>query len=157
MSTFDLKVVDRGWKKIVKISKQIAHRKSHAKAGVLGTGTHKKGELSLVELALIHELGAPGAGIPERSFIRSSFEAHRPEYIALLKKFLPKVQSGQLSIVQVLGLIGAKMAADMKKGITTGAGIPPPLKPATIAAKGSSRPLLDTGQLVNSITYTVVS
>jgi hypothetical protein len=34
-------------------------------------------------------------------------------------------------------------------------GIAPPNSPYTIARKGSSKPLIDTGQLRNSITYQV--
>ena len=36
-------------------------------------------------------------------------------------------------------------------------GLQPPLKPATIAAKGSSTPLIDTGQLYGQITHEVES
>ncbi len=165
--TFSVKSVDKGWAKIVKMARQIKQRKNYAKAGVLGNdgAVEVKGKpptpgrsgegVSNIELAAIHEFGAPGAGIPERSFIRSSFEAHRPEYIALLAKLLPKVIENKMQLNQALGLVGARMAADMKNGITTGAGIPPPLEDATVAAKGSSRPLVDTGQLVNSITWAV--
>lgn len=155
---FELKRVDHGWREILKWSKE---RGAYAKAGVLGEGSHAKpredgDSLSNVELAVIHEFGAPKAGIPERSFVRASFELHRPEYLLMLKRFITSALLRRETLVKALSVIGQAMASDMKKLITTEGGHPVPLAPATVARKGSSVPLLDTGQLVNSITYVVV-
>ena len=46
------------------------------------------GTLSLVEVAALHEFGAPGAGIPQRSFIRATVDAHRDEIEALQERYL---------------------------------------------------------------------
>lgn len=170
---FALKVADKGWKQIKALALQVKQHHNKAKAGVLapshhdaehhghggaphGKKTHERhGDLTNVEIALIHEFGSPAMGIPERSFVRSSFRNHRPEYIGMLKKMMPAVYRNKLSVNKMLAVVGAVMASDMKRGITDGAGIPPPLKAETIAAKGSDRPLIDSGQLVNSITWAV--
>lgn len=163
---FTLKTVDKGWRGIRELAKGLAQKDNYAKAGVLGIEpveahgkapqpNRKDGAISNIELAMIHEYGAPAAGIPERSFIRAGFEAHRDEYVKMLATGLKKVFEKKMGVTKVLGLIGAKMAADMKNVITTGDGLAP-LKQATIDRKGSSRPLVDTGQLVNSITWAVV-
>jgi hypothetical protein len=49
--------------------------------------------------------------------------------------------------------LGAKVASMMQGRIS--AGIDPPNAPATIEAKGSSKPLVNTGQLKSGITWRV--
>jgi hypothetical protein len=54
-----------------------------------------------------------------------------------------------------LDRLGAKVAALLQNRIS--AGIDPPNSAATIARKGSSKPLVDTGQLKAAITWRVIS
>lgn len=115
------------------------------KVGVLGGG-------QLVDIALIHELGAPKAGIPERSFLRSTFEAKAKQLGKLAEQMAKKALEGQ-GVEQSLNLIGTYLAAEIKKTIVNR--IAPANADSTIARKGSDVPLVDTGQLINSITYTV--
>jgi hypothetical protein len=163
---------DRGWDSLKKAMLLEKHGASYVKVGVLGGAknertpantvrqsdntVHTGRDFTNVELAVIHEYGAPAAGIPERSFLRSTFFGGRPTYIAMLRVLLKKVYEQKMELKRALGLVGSKIAGDVKRRITQGAGIPPPLKSATIARKGSSRPLVDTGQLKNSITWEVV-
>lgn len=172
---FEFKEIDRGWSKLKGALSSLRSGESYVKAGVFGVAGSKRrasaedfesraagGKLkhntgiSNVELATIHEFGAPSAGVPERSFIRSSFEKNRAAYEAALKTLMARVYSNELTIPKALRILGLKMSADMKKGITENAGIPPPNAPSTIEKKGSSRPLVDTGRLVGSITSAVV-
>lgn len=116
----------------------------------------EKSGLTLIELAAIHEFGSPAANIPERSFFRRTFiekEAQIQDMIYRLAKKL--VEDTSFPEEQALNMLGAFVSTEIKKTITAGPHIPPPLKPATIEAKGSDRPLVDTGRLVNSITYAV--
>lgn len=136
-------------------------REIHLKVGVVGpdaTSPHdSESGLTNAELAMIHEFGAPGAGIPERSFIRSTMDAGRSEYLnVLMPKVLRAVLDRRISIYQAFELVGQRMSADVKKRITAGESIPPPLAEETVKRKGSSRSLVDTGRLVASITYAVV-
>lgn len=147
---------------------QAAHA-SGGKAGHQGRDEHghftkksaptpaAEGDMTMVELAAIHEFGSPAANIPERSFIRATIHAQGDEIKTFLRKAAKAVVRGDVKVERVLNVLGTKLAADMKKLITTGDGIPPPLKDATVRAKGSSRPLVDTGQLKNSITHVVVT
>lgn len=91
--------------------------------------------------------------IPERSFIRSTVDENAGKYNRLAKALMRKIVGGQLELRQALGLIGAKVQADIKRRIQRG--IDPPLRPRTIERKRSSKQLIDTGQLLNSITYEV--
>lgn len=121
----------------------------------------KKQIKTVADIAAFHEYGAPDANIPERSFIRSTVEKNKDAYdshIAQLHEKIFDADSG-MTTEKALGLIGQEVTADMKNTIREG--IPPELKPETIARKnkgksGGSTPLIDTGQLVNSLNYQVV-
>lgn len=113
-------------------------------------------DISLVELAAIHEFGSPAARIPERSFIRRTFDAKHVEIRALATKLAAKIVDGKMSVDKALTVLGQFCAAEVKKTITRDR-IPPPLKPATVEAKGSDRPLVDSGRLLGAITYEVKS
>lgn len=123
-----------------------------AEIGILGSGNVRVGQTSNVEIGLIHEFGAPDAGIPERSFLRSTFDTRMPE-LKRLSNTLAKNVYDEGSASDALGLMGAFLSAEVKKTIVNH--IPPPLAQATIDRKGSSTPLVDTGQLINSITWVV--
>lgn len=156
---------DKGFAKLSVEFKALARGDTYVKAGVLGDAEHTGGDgITNVELAVIHEFGSPSNNIPERSFIRSTFEANKAFYQAALRAGINRVMDGQGSFARMLGMLGAKMAADMKKTIV--AGIDPPTSPATTARKlaksyagaaaGDPKPLIDTGQLLSSITWEVV-
>jgi hypothetical protein len=185
-ASFGLRDVDRGWKALMREARGAANRQhSYAKAGIIGEKAQEAhavepgaAPMTNVTLAATHEFGVPGK-LPERSFVRSSFDKHREEYWTLLRSLVGTwfIAASRMPLHQALGIIGLKMAADMKAGILEGAGIPPPNAPATIArklAKGKwnrrspekvaemmaagkgPRTLIDTGQLVRSITHEVV-
>lgn len=132
-------------------------RGTQVRIGVFGSEVHRGDEdLTIVELAAIHEFGSPAAGIPERSFIRSTIRDKESEIAKLLKQAAKGVVSGKVSLVRALNLIGQWAVKEIKSKIVAGAGIPPPLAQATIKRKRSSRPLVDTGQLKNAITHVVI-
>lgn len=119
--------------------------------GILSEGKakqpHPKAEgLTMAQLGAIHEFGL---GVPERSFLRS-FRDQRADDIG--KVFLLLVQRRGVSQA-VWELLGQWCVGEIQKRIA--AGTPPPNAPSTIARKGSSTPLIDTGQLRSSITYAV--
>ena len=119
-----------------------------------GAIEHDADDLTNVELGAIHEFGAPGAGIPERSFIRSTFDAKIKQWIGQLEKVGKTIYStGTGDPKRALGILGEKAVSDMRNTINRG--IDPPLKPATVARKGSSKPLIDSGQLKNAITWKI--
>lgn len=113
------------------------------------TGGFTRGEIDNVALGTIHEFGAPGAGIPERSSLRSAFDRNVKKYVRILLDGARKVSRGAFTGKQAVALVGEASVADTINLIN--AGIPPPNKPATIAAKGSTTPLEDTGQLKAAI------
>jgi hypothetical protein len=156
--TKNTKGLDALVKRVTPLSKYEAHVGILASKG--GTTAHvgaaSKGQtITLLELAAIHEFGSPKANIPERSFIRSTFNnpAGQEELKRVYAKLAKAVMNGKMTAEKALELLG--MQAMVKNTILSGEGVPPPNAISTIIAKGSSRPLVDTGQLVGSITYEV--
>lgn len=136
------------------IRRQVENGKSYVKVGVLGEGPKNRPRdagPSNVELAIWHEYGTRTA--PERSFLRSTMKRNAVAYATFLGANIHLVIQQKRKLEQLLNALGAKAAADVKNTIRLG--IPPPNSPETIRRKGSSKPLIDTGQLVNSITWIV--
>lgn len=92
--------------------------------------------------------------IPERSFLRSTFDDKNNEWFTFLKKQLEHVINGRINSQILCERLGAKMVGDIQEKLTDINS--PPNAPATIAKKGSSNPLIDTGGLRQRITYKVV-
>lgn len=106
--------------------------------------------------ASVHEFGSPTRNIPQRSFLRSTIDEMRSKYIAEASKLASRLLAPTVSRAQVLrGLVrlGMMAVSDVRRKIRSR--IPPPLKKATIDAKGSSVPLIDTGRLIQAITHKV--
>lgn len=110
-------------------------------------------EVGNVELGAIHEFGL--GNVPERSFIRDTIDKNLNGYRPLTRALSKRVYTLKMSLKNALEVLGSKVQSDMRRAIE--AGIPPALDPATIARKGSSKPLVDTGQLKASISYKVVT
>jgi hypothetical protein len=115
--------------------------------GEEGGAAHGEG-LTVADVGSFHEFGL---GVPQRSFIRGWFDeaVGSGELGALLSAQLKLAVAGKVTLDQALERVGLKVEAGVKKRITQR--IPPPLAPSTIAKKGSSVPLIDTGQLRASI------
>lgn len=102
-------------------------------------------------IAAVHEFGAPAQGIPERPFLRVAIQKNRLKYVRLNRINLGKMLRGQMTAEQALGQLGEMVKGDVQVEIRTGDFVP--LKPATIKRKGSTRPLIDTGQMVQSMQW----
>lgn len=148
-----LKSSGDGLRRIAELARELK-LKPVIRIGII-SGSPDEDQLSMAELGAIHEFGAPRANIPERSFLRATADAKRLEWMALLERSLRLAVAGRLTVDQAMGIVGQQAVADVVARIREGAGIPPPLQQATIDRKGSSRPLVDTGRLVQAISYEV--
>lgn len=112
-------------------------------------------------IAGVHEFGVTilketgNIIIPERSFLRSTFDEKSNDWYNFIKKRIPKIITGGMKARQLMELLGAKVVSDIQKKIKDIQD--PPNAPSTIVAKGSSNPLIDTGGLRMRVTYRVVS
>ena len=93
------------------------------------------------------------SGVPQRSFLRSTVDENRAKYADLISRGVAKVIDGSMTMPRALGLVGARAAADVQEKISKG--IDPALTQQTIARKGSSKPLVDTGQLRQAIDWKI--
>lgn len=119
--------------------------KPSVKVGVVGEkASEDRGGITLSELAAVHEYGSPKAGIPERSFIRSTLDAKKAFITKELGRGLGSILSGTTTSLQVLADLGDKMAHEVQATIDRG--LTPPLQSGL-----DHRPLIDTGELVLSI------
>jgi len=92
--------------------------------------------------------------IPERSFIRAGFEYGRNDLEKLVEKALPLVLNLRLSVDEFYKMLGEMAVGKIHEHIQRLR--TPPNSPMTIANKKSSKLLIDTGRLTQSITYKVV-
>lgn len=109
---------------------------------------HEAEPLTVLEVAYINEFGL---GVPERSFIRAWFDAAQTQNLALAERMLKRILKGEIDLKTALDQMGAKFAGDVQARISRG--IPPPNAPSTVAAKGSSKPLIWSGQMRQSVTF----
>jgi hypothetical protein len=116
-------------------------------------GRTDEDEIGSAGILAVHEFGAPEQGIPERSVVRKSIHDNLGKYRKLNEQNLRKVVRGEMSVAQALGILGAVASGDVQLTIRT-ADLAP-LKPETIRRKGSSKPLIDTGQVIQSVTFEV--
>jgi len=110
--------------------------------GVLGAAGS-----DLVNIAVYNEFGT--RTIPERSFIRATFASRQAAYIKAMSRAVKAVLSRRITPDQARGLLAVQAVADVQKRIVDIR--TPPNAKETIARKGSSNPLIDTGRLRQSI------
>jgi hypothetical protein len=131
--------------------------------GVIDAGEHeiqegKVKEATVALIALWNEFGTLDENgdvhIPERSFFRSTLIEERSNIIKLQKKLVSKIILGETTTERALGLIGEFVADKVSQKIVDLK--TPENATSTLKAKRpKTNPLIDTGQLKNSITYEV--
>lgn len=110
-----------------------------------GSATTDDG-LTVAEVAEINEFGL---GVPERSFIRSFAEEQEAEHVETMRKLGTAIVKGKTTAIAGLEAVASVYRGKVQAKIS--AGIAPENAETTIAKKGSSTPLIDTGQLRSSI------
>lgn len=98
----------------------------------------------VAEVALRNELGDDR--IPARPFMRQTVENHEAEITALVHK-----AASRETAKDILNLIGDGISQLMRDEISNGDFAPN--APATIVAKGSDKPLIDTGTMRDSVEF----
>ncbi len=152
--------IDHGLTKI--LAEVDRFKDGYVAVGFFEGQTHKDpngGEdIPLAGIAAVHEYGAViengwGRGIrieiPERSFMRTWATEKKEEIAKVIGELYGKVVDGQMTAKQALAILGQYGVAGIKKRIDDGPFTP--LADSTILRKGSSKPLIDTAQMRNSI------
>lgn len=122
----------------------------------------------MAKRALYNEFGTRGSGkgfstprgggfggpIPERPFMRNTIRNNRLRYIDALRSSAVKLVEGKTTLKVVFAKFGTLIQGDVQKEITSLQS--PPNSPLTIKLKGSSNPLIDTGEMRASVTYELI-
>lgn len=135
-------------KMVANIQKQLETNIKGVKAGYL---SHDKGKKPYNEpnapymekIAFYNEFGTEN--IPARPFLRRA----QANVNKKGQMWLKALMDGGDTVEQAMKKIGVRMQAEIKTQITRGDFTPN--APSTIARKGSSRPLVDTGNLLQSV------
>lgn len=101
--------------------------------------------------------GASGGGwggpVPERPFLRTTMRDKRRAYLDFIGRNVEGLLMGTVSLPGMLARLGTVAEGDVKN--TIGSNMPPPLSPVTIERKGSTRTLIDSGAMVQSVRFEV--
>lgn len=122
------------------------------KVGIFSDAGDEPGGLSVAEVATYHEFGY---GVPERSFLRAYLEQNQEKVLDDLNNELTKVIDGKRPLTNALNRVGLAIVGGVKERMSDG--ISPELAESTKARRkhGGETPLVDTGQLRNSIVHKV--
>lgn len=91
--------------------------------------------------------------IPERSFLRTGHDTHIDDVLKKADLMLGQVIDGKMSEEQLLDFIGLTLSTKIKtyaRDLSS-----PPNHPFTKEQKGSSNPLVDTGNMIEGISFEV--
>lgn len=164
-----VKIVDLGMGDFLKEIKKLK-KKPSVQVGVFADVKVRqtKGNIDNVGLMTIHEFGVPnnpfGSGkkagrgntvsITQRSIIRSATKENEKKGNEFILKEYDKMIKGLITFPKIFAKFGIFMENKFKLKFTDGT--LEPNAPSTIKKKGSSRPLIDTGQLRQAIKSKVV-
>lgn len=141
-----------GFKRLIVAIKELD--KHEVKVGFFETAKYPDGT-SVAYVATIQEFGAPEVKIPPRPFFRPTIAAQSVTWNAEFAAMAKMVLTSGLDVRDGLDAMGLRIAGDVAKTIQSV--MAPPLKPSTIRnKKGATKPLIDTGQMFQSITSEVV-
>lgn len=151
-SKIKTKEVDYGFKGIIKELRKL-EKKPYVKIGYpedkSSTNANKEGTnfVTVLDVALWHEFGT--VNLPERSFVRAAFDQNRKKYEKLNKELLVKIYSNKMTVEKALDILGLTIENDIKTFIKNGEVDPE----SNRAIEEGGVTLIDTAQLLNSITY----
>lgn len=102
-------------------------------------------------VTLIDGSGSQAVIIPERPFISNSIDANKIKYRKALRKAARKILLGTETAENTLQKLGVLAQGDMQMEIVNLND--PSNAQSTIDKKGSSNPLIDTGEMKNAVTF----
>jgi len=150
-------VTDKGLKEVLR--KIDAAGKFITRVGVLNPQASEphplRQNITVGEVAIINEYGSSRAGVPKRSFLKSTFTEQRDRlYIALLRA-ARIVIAGNAQPQAALHAVGTEMVKAVIDTIAKN--VPPPNQPHTVDEKGHDHALIHTETLMHSISADVIS
>ena len=118
--------------------------------GFQSGGAEEDNGTDVVDVAAYNELGT--SRIPSRPFIRDSVDKHRDKISSVCKSQVRRLVTGATTedCLKKIGVFGVSL---IQEEITKGSFVPN--AESTIRKKGSSKPLIDTGIMQQSVIYVI--
>lgn len=113
-------------------------------------GIHGADDSERARIARKHEFGI---GVPKRAFLRPAMDNNEREIRQMVNAAINAMVRKRKTADEVVNMIGLYLRTIIDQQILSGDF--PPLAPSTIEAKGSTRPLIDTGLMRQLITFKV--
>lgn len=133
-------------------------RKTEVVVGITEESNASREGIDNASLLYLHENGIPSHNIPPRPVLKPAIaqEDVRKQIQELLRAGMSAalLQGDTGKAEQMYSRAGMVGRAACQKYITDGSNLAPNA-PSTIERKGSSKPLIDTGSMLGSITYAV--
>jgi hypothetical protein len=154
--------------------------KSRVKVGWFPSSVYENG-LSVATVAETNEYGSPNKGIPPRPFMRPTIAQKKQVWKKTIQQYGDAVLSGKADPAKMMDSLGLMVQGDIARAISRVTA--PALNPATVAARlrrtaayqkagkkgriaqrakaksapkaGITKPLVDTGYMLTSISYEV--
>lgn len=134
--------------------------KKRLRVGWFDTSKYEDGT-PVAYVATIQEFGYPQGNIPARPFMRPTVADKTNEWKSTLAAGSRQIMAGRLTVEQMLGQVGMLAAGNIAHTISKI--YTPPLAPTTIAARAakrkspgvSTKPLVDTGLMIQSVSHKV--
>lgn len=142
-------VLDRGWKDIKKRIRDLDGK--GVAVGIRARDAGKQGPdgTDVIDYAIYNEFGTET--IPARPFMRRTAATAEAEVRKVAGRWAGMVVAGRMTVAQALGSLGEFYMAKIQGTIRSATGWAAPLSPRTIKAKGSTKPLIDHGVLINTV------
>lgn len=142
----EVKLIDHGFDNIIRQALKLDGK--GVKVGIRrGKGSHDGTDM--LDIAVYNHFGT--ATIPARPFVSDCAEKNAGQIQEAQKRLAYRVYQGGLSADGALAELGAWYVNVQKGHILHGGWTPN--APATVKRKGSNKPLVDTGQLVNTVDW----
>lgn len=100
-----------------------------------------------------HDVGPSTIEIPERPFLRSTFDEKNKEWQKKAEAQLNLVATGRKDAAGMLNTLGNVLEGDIKRKIASGPFTPN--APSTVRQKKSAKPLIDSGRMRSSVRYII--
>jgi hypothetical protein len=144
----------RRWNQLTSVAYKLKGEGLSVFAGILEEDfglSHEESRATLGQIATYNEFGT--SRIPARSFIRAPFDANNG-YKKLQDSLMKRVINGTITLESALNILGSSVAKSFIKYINDG--IDPPNTEATLDKKLSDKPLIDSGDLRDHISYKII-
>lgn len=109
--------------------------------------------IGLAQIAYIMEKGSAVNNIPARPFMQQTRQRNEKRMMGLSRRLLKALSNGSTTAMDAIKKLGASYEGAMKRIFIEGSFAPD--APATVRRKKSSRPLIDTSLLRQSIKFKV--